>query len=186
MHPNVQLQGSGTAALNELLLPLAFQGRGYIRLCICIPCHRLSLASLLAPSSTDIISSWERWPVSKLHCSLHCWARSPRWGKQHQQSYTNTRHVQLLTCMAVDTHTLAVLKSQQQVCNAAATSRNTPCLCCVCRARGQAHFYFQKNNKGRETDVLVAKYSSVPTANPVSPTDYKYRKVSGREKISLC
>lgn len=43
-------------------------------------------------------------------------------------------------------------------------------------------FTFKKNNERRETDVLVAKYFSVPSANPVSPTDHKHRKGSVWER----
>lgn len=47
-------------------------------------------------------------------------------------------------------------------------------------------FTFKKKT-GRETDVFIAKYFPVPTANPVSPTDHKYRKESiwERENKSL-
>lgn len=107
MHLNVQLQGCGTAALSELLLPLAFQGQGVHQ-----AVHLYSLPPPQPGLSPRSPKHRHHLIIGEMTCEQTALQPAlPGHGAQGEgnnteQSYPNTRHVQLLACLAVETHTL--------------------------------------------------------------------------------
>lgn len=142
MHLNLQLQGSDTAALKQPAASPDVQGQRDTLVCpFVFPATALAWPfSLLPQAETSSISSLERWPVSKLHCSLHLLGTEPEARETTRNKATRTTDMYSSWHAWTPRHThSAALRAHQQMHNVAAISRNTLCLCYICSTRVQAH-----------------------------------------------
>lgn len=132
MHLNVQLQGSDTAALTKLPPPVTFQGRGVHRAVHLYsqPLPRPGLSPRSPKHRHHLIIGEMTCEQTALQPALPGHGAQGE-GNNTQQSYPNTRHVQLLTCLAVKTHTV-LLQGASSRCVILLQPPQTPLVSAIC------------------------------------------------------